>query len=52
VNDHLLVLEGRIEVWDDSDLPARRVRGTVGRRNRERFRRSAILAPLAERALV
>jgi hypothetical protein len=50
VHDDLLALEGGIEVRDDADLPARRVRRAARVRNREDLGRSAIFASVVERA--
>jgi hypothetical protein len=52
MHDDLLTLEGWIEVRDDANLPAGRIRLAPRRADRVRLGRSAVLAALAERALV
>ena len=52
VDDDLLVLECRVEVRDDTHLPARRVGLAWSRRDREGLRRRAVLAALVEGALL
>jgi hypothetical protein len=52
VDDHLLVLERRVEVRNDADEPAGRVGLPLGARNRERLGRGAVLAPFAKGALL
>jgi len=52
MNDDLLAFEGWIEVGNYADLPSGRVGLSPGRRYGKRLGRGAILAPLAERALV
>jgi hypothetical protein len=49
-DDDLVMLEDGIEVGDDSNRPARRVRGATARTDREGFRRCPLLPPFAERA--
>ena len=50
VDDHLLVLERRVEVGHDADKPAGRVGLPPRGRDREHLGRRAVLASLAERA--
>lgn len=50
VDDDLLTVEGRVEIRDDADLPARGVGLPIRRRDSEYLRRGAILSALAERA--
>jgi hypothetical protein len=52
VDDDLLVLERRVEVRDDADLPAGRVGRALAARDGERLRRRSLLAPLVEGALL
>src|SRR6185437_3640991 len=49
-DDDLVMLEDRVEVWDDSHRPARRVRRTAAWTDRKGFGRGPVLAALAERA--
>jgi hypothetical protein len=49
-DDDLVVLEDGVEVRDDADRPARRVRGAASRADREGLRRCSLLTALAERA--
>jgi hypothetical protein len=49
-DDDLVMLEDRIEVRDDADRPARRVRRAPARADREGLGRRPVLPALAERA--
>jgi hypothetical protein len=50
VDDDLLAVEGRVEIWNDADQPARGVGLPIRRRDRKDLGRGAILPALAERA--
>jgi hypothetical protein len=52
VHDDFLAREGRIQVGDDTNQPAGRVRLTVIGADRERLGRRAVLAAFTERARV
>jgi len=49
-DDDLVMLEDRVEVWDDSHRPARRVRLPAARADREGLGRCPVLTALAKRA--
>jgi hypothetical protein len=49
-DDDLVMLEDWIEVWDDSNRPARRVRRTAGWTDRKGFGRRPVFPAVAERA--